>query len=56
MRVGRLSTHVLDTVRAKPAPDVAIDLDVLDAECAASVRPAVRARRAAMRLTRRREG
>jgi 5-hydroxyisourate hydrolase len=32
MRVGRLSTHLLDTVRGKPAPDVAIDLDVLDAD------------------------
>jgi len=27
--MGRLSTHVLDTVTGKPAADVAIDLDVL---------------------------
>ena len=27
--MGRLSTHILDTVRGKPAADVAIDLDVL---------------------------
>jgi 5-hydroxyisourate hydrolase len=29
-RVGRLSTHVLDLVRGKPAPEVAIELHVLD--------------------------
>jgi 5-hydroxyisourate hydrolase len=29
--MGRLSTHILDTVRGKPAADVAIDLDVLEA-------------------------
>lgn len=28
--MGRLSTHVLDTVRGLPAADVTIDLDVLD--------------------------
>ncbi|MGJ4950928.1 hydroxyisourate hydrolase [Bradyrhizobium sp. HKCCYLS20291] len=27
--MGRLSTHILDTVRGKPAADVAIDLDAL---------------------------
>ena len=27
--MGRLSTHILDTVRGKPAADVAIDLDGL---------------------------
>jgi len=30
--MGRLSTHVLDAVRGKPAADVAIDLDVLQAD------------------------
>jgi 5-hydroxyisourate hydrolase len=30
--MGRLSTHVLDTVRGKPAADVAIDLDVLQGD------------------------
>ncbi len=28
--MGRLSTHILDTVRGKPAADVAIDLDILE--------------------------
>ncbi|WP_315775567.1 MULTISPECIES: hydroxyisourate hydrolase [unclassified Bradyrhizobium] len=28
--MGRLSTHILDTVRGKPAAGVAIDLDVLE--------------------------
>ena len=30
--MGRLSTHVLDLVRGKPAPEVAIELHVLDAD------------------------
>jgi 5-hydroxyisourate hydrolase len=30
--VGRLSTHVLDQTQGKPAPDVAVDLHVLDAD------------------------
>jgi 5-hydroxyisourate hydrolase len=30
--MGRLSTHVLDTVRGRPAPNVAIDLHALDAD------------------------
>jgi 5-hydroxyisourate hydrolase len=30
--MGRLSTHVLDLARGEPAPDVAIDLQVLDAD------------------------
>jgi 5-hydroxyisourate hydrolase len=30
--MGRLSTHILDTVRGKPAADVAIDLDVLQSD------------------------
>jgi 5-hydroxyisourate hydrolase len=30
--VGRLSTHVLDQTRGKPAADVAIDLHVLDTD------------------------
>jgi 5-hydroxyisourate hydrolase len=29
-RVGRLSTHVLDQTQGRPAPDVAIDLHVLE--------------------------
>jgi 5-hydroxyisourate hydrolase len=31
-RMGRLSTHILDTVSGKPAADVAIDLDVLQSD------------------------
>jgi len=27
--MGRLSTHILDTVRGKPAADVAVDLEIL---------------------------
>ncbi len=30
--MGRLSTHVLDTVHGKPAHDVAVELHVLDAD------------------------
>lgn len=30
--MGRLSTHVLDTVQGRPAAGVAIDLDVLEGE------------------------
>jgi 5-hydroxyisourate hydrolase len=41
-RVGRLSTHVLDLVRGKPAQDVAIELHVLDAD--GSWRPLKQAR------------
>jgi 5-hydroxyisourate hydrolase len=40
--VGRLSTHVLDLVRGKPAPEVAIELHVLDAD--GSWRPLKQAR------------
>jgi 5-hydroxyisourate hydrolase len=30
VRMGRLSTHVLDTVRGRPAHDVVVELQVLD--------------------------